>query len=380
MFAVFCALSTIMMVEAILTLRKVYRFRDFFRKEIKAPALTLDYNWPRVALLAPCKGLDVNLRENVESWLAQRYPDYKVFFIVESALDPALQILCEFPQAELLIAGPAQDCGQKVHNLRIAIDHVPLSYEAFAFVDSDCLLKPDWLQNLVTQIVRTPNHAATGYRWFTCQKNFGSLLRAVWNSSVLTLYEEEGKNNFAWGGSTAISRSTLESCRVPDFWEGTISDDYGLTNAMKSGGRLVHFVPGAIALTTDCVSLSGFLRWAFRQLLITRIYNPRLWFAALFFHCLWILWIATGLFHPLYFVPLFVIVQGIQGMKAEARLQCVSIGNRGLFWLAGPLIGLCNSILLFGTLFTRKVIWRGVEYILLSKYRMTIHPNRRSDA
>ena len=372
MFAFWCALSTIMLVEAILTLHKVRRFRDFFLREVHAESEILDPGLPRVALLAPCKGIDVNLRENVDSWFAQQYANYKVFFIVESESDPALEILGDFQQGELLISGQAQDCGQKVHNLKFAIDHVPLSYEVFAFVDSDCLLRPNWLQNLVAQIGKTPEHAVTGYRWFTCQQNFGSLLRAVWNSSVLTLYQEEGGNNFAWGGSMAITRSTLESCRVLEFWKGSISDDYGLTNAVKSCGRRVQFAPGAIAFTTDCESLTGFFRWAFRQLLITRIYNPRLWIAALLFHALWVLWIVTGLFYPLYFIPLFLIVQAFQAMKADARLQCVPIGNRTLFRLMGPVIGLLNSLLLFCTLCTRTVTWRGKEYVLLGKDRLIV--------
>jgi ceramide glucosyltransferase len=371
MFAFWCVLSTIMMVEAILTLHKVRRFRSFFLRVVNAAALDPE-RWPRVALLAPCKGVDVNLRDNIQSWFSQQYPDFRIFFIVESDLDPALPILSDFPQAELIIAGQARHCGQKVHNLRYAIDNLPGSYEVFAFVDSDCLLKPDWLRNLVSQLLKTPENAATGYRWFTFQKNFGSLLRAVWNSSVLTLYEEDGKRNFAWGGSMAITRSTFESCRVQEFWRGSISDDYGLTNAMISCGRSVQFVPGAIALTTDCETLAGFFRWAFRQLLITRIYNPRLWFAALLFHSFWMLWIATGLFYPLYFMPVFLIVQFLQAMKADARLLCVPIGNRFFFWLTGPLIGVCNSMLLFGTLVTRRVVWRGREYILISKDRLTI--------
>ena len=263
-------------------------------------------SWPTVALLAPVKGIDPGLDDNIRSWFAQEYSgEFKVFFVVESAEDPAVKILNEFPQATLLIASKASNCGQKVHNLQYAIEKIPASYEVFLFVDSDCLLMPDWMTNLVQKILDEPQNAATGYRWFTCQKDFGSLLRAVWNSSILTLNREDGKKNFAWGGSMAITRSAFESCQVMKEWKGSISDDYSLTIAMQKNGRCVRFVPGAIARTTDCENSGSFLRWAFRQLLITRIYYPQLWLSALLFHLAWFFWILIGTFYFSFFLPAF---------------------------------------------------------------------------
>jgi len=379
MFSIWCVLSAILFVEAVLSLRKTIRFRQFFRREFSRPHSEEGF-WPSVALLAPCKGFEENLRENIQSWFSQDYSgQYKIFFIVESETDPAVEILKEFSQGDLLIAGKALDCGQKVHNLLYAIKEIPSSYESFLFVDADCLLKPDWMRNLVECIKRNPEDAATGYRWFRCQKNFGSLLRAVWNSSILTLNEEDGKKNFAWGGSTAIARSTFEACKITDFWKGSVSDDYSLTLALQSKGRSVRFVPGAIIQTADCIGTVSFLKWAFRQLLITRIYYGQLWFFALLFHLAWLFWIFSGLFYLPYFLPVFLIVQSIQAWKADLRWQCVPIGNRLWFWLTGPLVGLCNSALLIGTLFTRKIVWRGVEYHLLGKNELKIIEERTED-
>jgi hypothetical protein len=157
-----------------------------------------------------------------------------------------------------------------------------------------------------------------------------------------------------------------------EAWHGSISDDYSLTIAVQSNGHFVQFVPGAVALTSDCESAFGFLHWAFRQLLITRIYYPQLWLSALLFHVVWLCWILIGISYAQIFVPVFFLVQVIQSIKADLRWQCVPIGNRVNFWLMGPLVGLCNSILLIATLFTRKVSWRGVEYTLLDKNRLEI--------
>src|SRR5262249_38596595 len=155
-----------------------------------------------------CKGVDPNLRENIRSWINQDYPDYHIFFIVESDSDPAIEILREFPTATLFIAGHATDCGQKIHNLRYAIDHLPVEFEVFAFVDSDANVKQDWLRALVSNLLDHPDEASTGYRWFLAN-DFASYLRAAWNAGVLTLFDAGGGRNFAWGGSMAIFRKTF---------------------------------------------------------------------------------------------------------------------------------------------------------------------------
>jgi cellulose synthase/poly-beta-1,6-N-acetylglucosamine synthase-like glycosyltransferase len=375
MYWVFLILSSILFMEGVLTLLKVLRFRRFFLRELGRKKIQ---RHPKVAIFAPMKGVDSGMRENIQSWFRQEYPDFKIFFICDELEDPAVEVIRTFPEGELIIAGKATDCGQKVHNLRFAIRKIAPEYEVFAFVDSDCNIKPDWLSNLVAQLVTDPDNAATGYRWFTNTGNAGSILRSAWNSSVLTLYREKGDDNFAWGGSTAIFRKTFESARVLEFWQGSISDDYSLTNALKASGRRVNFVPGSLAFTHDTIRLPQFLQWTFRQLLITRIYYPHLWSAAFVFHCAWILWIFSGLFFLPQFLVAFFVIQLIQGIKADLRWQCIrttgetSSAQRFYLWLLGPAVAFSNFLLTLSTIFTRGLKWRDVEYILLSRNRLIV--------
>ena len=370
MFWLFLALSAAILGEALWTLKSVAGFRRFFFRELTAAQNFHFEKWPKVALLAPCKGVEPGLRENIESWFRLDYPDFQIFFIVESENDPAMSVIQCFEKGVLLVAGISENCGQKVHNLKFAVERLPSEYAVIAFIDSDCFVRPDWLRNLVRSCLLDPQNAASGYRWFTEDQNFGSLLRSAWNSTVLTLFKEKGRDNFAWGGSTAISRDLFYESRVFDFWSGSISDDYSLTRALKTSGRRVNFVPGALALTRDSIAVVDFFSWAFRQLLITRIYHPGLWRAALAYHAGWFLWIATGLMFPVPFWILFLTVQMIQSVKADWRWRCVhaAIGSstklRICLWTFGPVIGFCNLLLLVSTIFTRTIHWRGVTYTL----------------
>ena len=367
-----------MILEAVATLFKVLRFHRFFIRESSSAIAEPPGGWPKVTVFAPCKGLDPGMRENIQSWFDLDYPDYKIFFLVDSKEDPALAVLADFPQGELIFTGKATDSGQKVHNLRVAVGLVPAEFEVLAFVDSDGMVKTDWLRKLVHCLLQQSGQAATGYRWFTNTSNFGSMVRSAWNASILTLYSKDGSGNFAWGGATAIFRKAFDSFRVLDFWKGSISDDYSLTNAVRAKGGRVQFVPAGIAFTHDSISFPDFLQWIFRQLLITRTYYPRLWTAAFAFHCAWVLWIVSGVFHFAYFLPAFVLVQFIQAFKADLRWQCIqqtgetTSRQRILFWFLGPVVGLCNSAVLLATLFTRKLRWRNVDYVLLGPNRLEV--------
>ena len=72
--------------------------------------------------------------------------------------------------------------------------------------------------------------------------------------------------------------------RVPDFWRDTVSDDFALTDAVHRAGLQIVFAPGAMAVSEGRTSGREFLAWARRQLTITRVYRPRLWWTALAAH------------------------------------------------------------------------------------------------
>lgn len=371
-------ITLIIVLEAILTSVKCFGFRRFFLRELHSSPRKPE-RWPRVALLAPCKGVDPNLEENIRSWLNQDYPDFQIFFVVESADDPAYSVLEELSPNPVLIAGFAEDSGQKIHNLRFAIQPLEPEFEVLAFVDSDAKVNPHWLRSMILKLHENPQGAVSGYRWFRVPSaSPGSNLRSIWNASVLTLYEPTGMKNFAWGGSMAIFRSVFFETSVLEFWKGSLSDDYGLTSALRAKQRPIHFVPRAMAATEEQSTMSEFLNWTSRQLLMTKLYHRSLWMQALLFHVFWFLWIALGIvLHPLWFVIAYAITHVAQAIKAEIRLSCArqvfgrdKIGHRIYYWIAPPVIAFFNLLFLIGNIFTRRVTWRGIQYDLTGRLKV----------
>ena len=50
---------------------------------------------------------------------------------------------------QILVAGNAQSCSQKNHNLLYCYRHLPADIEVMAFADSDACLRGNWLASIV---------------------------------------------------------------------------------------------------------------------------------------------------------------------------------------------------------------------------------------
>ena len=90
----------------------------------------------RIRVFCPCKGIDAEFEKNIRSILEQDYPNYEVTFIVESEHDAAHAALRNLGARNILVAGPARDCGQKVHNLAYAVTHEAAAADIYVFCDN----------------------------------------------------------------------------------------------------------------------------------------------------------------------------------------------------------------------------------------------------
>ena len=337
---------------------------------------------PRVVVFCPCRGIDPEFRKNIASIRDQDYPAFEVFFIVDSDDDPACRELRELGAA-VLVAGYAVDCGQKVHNLRYAVDHAPKSAEIFVFCDSDARYPRHWIRSLVAPLDEAEVAVSTGYRWYSLTTfHLSTLLRSVWNASVVTMLGNHDRN-FAWGGSTALRREVFDQIQVRNFWVGSISDDYGITRAARTAGRRIVFVPACLIPSYGDCGWKELLEFTTRQILITRIYDPRIWRTALiaqFFYCFvfWNLFIVMWNDFPA--AVMWVVLFGLSAGKAAIRLRAVRIvlpdgalsKYRWSYILLAPFIAVLFAYNLLRSALTRQLVWRQIHYNLLSPNRVVV--------
>jgi cellulose synthase/poly-beta-1,6-N-acetylglucosamine synthase-like glycosyltransferase len=369
------------------------RFASYVKRETSRP---LPEFTPFVSVIAPCRGLEDGLRENLAALFAQDYPAYEIVFVTDSADDPSLGVIQKLINAasfngrvstRVVIAGSAIDSGQKVHNLRAAVLETDPRGEVLVFVDSDARTDPNWLRSLVAPLADKRIGAATGYRWFIVNKGgFASQLRSVWNASIASALGERDDKNFCWGGSTAMRRSTFDQLQIRERWRGTVSDDFTMTRVLQEAKLPIHFVPACIVATFGDCAVGELLEFTNRQLKITRVYAPHLWkplligsllFCAVFFGGLFLVAARAILGLP-YALPLAltIVIYALGAAKAYLRLKAVmmilaeyknelakSLPAHLMLWPIASALYLFNAIV---AAFSRRISWRSITYELKS--------------
>lgn len=387
---VFYFFAAVLIWLSVLSLRGGFRYLAFVKNELNKPKADFA---PFASIIAPCRGLDAGLKENLAALFRQDYPDYEIVFVVDGKDDKAVfvieQLRLEFPQiqSKLVVAGKASESAQKVHNLRFAVGEVNVASKVFAFVDSDARPNPCWLRSLVAPLADEKIGAATGYRWFLSEKHhFSSELCSVWNASIASALGGEPNKNFCWGGSTAISRQTFEKINMRERWRGTLSDDFAVTRAMKENNLGIYFVPACLTAAIEDFGFDKMIEFTTRQMKITRVYAPHFWKASLAGGIIFSLTFWTGVFLTIYLalsgaafaLPLILIlvIFALGAGKAYLRLEAVKLAlpqykkelarsffSQTILWCLTPPIYLYNGL---AAAFSRKIVWRGIVYEMKS--------------
>ena len=258
------------------------------RRYVRSCMRTLDQRLAkgRALVLAPCKGANVELEENLRALFCQDYGDYEIALIVEDAADAAAWVIRRLMAAHptvasrLIVAGRAAAGGQKVHNLRAATAELAAEIRALVFVDSDARPRPEWLRLAMARLAEPGVAAATGYRWFVPERTSLAhcLLYGV-NSTIMSLFSRDNRC-LVWGGSWAIRRDIFDQIGLHRAWEGTSSDDLVASRELRRAKCLVRFEPACVNASPLDASFGQAISFLRRQYLITRQYAPGWWLAA----------------------------------------------------------------------------------------------------
>ncbi len=238
---------------------------------------------PPATVIVPVKGHDEGLRENLAALASLDYPDYELIVTAHSAEDIPAGVLPARVKVVLAHSTASSAC-EKVQNLMAAVRASRKSSVVLAFADSDGRVTRGWLRALSAPLAEPGVGASTGYRWFLPDPpDFWSLLRGVWDAVAAGMLGA-GDNRFAWGGATAIRKEVFFEARVPEFWADALTDDYTLSAAVHAAGLRIAYAPGALTPCGEHITAGRFFGWIHRQMALTRLYAPRLWWPGLIAH------------------------------------------------------------------------------------------------
>ena len=191
--------------------------------------------------------------------------NYEIYFSLATSLDPALKIIERVKAASqrpvhIVIAGPAEDCGEKVHNLRRAVESLPDKFRSPRLHRFRCAS--------AARLAEQAGRAAAGSRASarpppiaglfpaarSARADLPSALASAWNALGRHACSAGPRKISAGAAAPPFAARPSTMSRVLEAWEGAISDDFALTHALeerRQAHRLLRRMSGGHAASLD---------------------------------------------------------------------------------------------------------------------------------
>ena len=340
---------------------------------------------PPVTLLKPVCGLEKNLRVNLRSACLQDYPDYQVVYSVQRADDPALELLSELERqfgperVTVVITSVTVGVNGKVNNLAGALPHA--RHETLVISDSDVLLRPDFLRQIVAPLADPEVGAvSTFFRGCDAGPWYEHLEQLTLNAdqfSMAMVASATGLVDFCFGASTALTKTTLT--RIGGF-EGLgdfLVEDTEMGRRVRALGKRLIDIPYLVDTTID---LGGKGHWWQKQTYWeqnSRVALPYLFAASLLLRTVPLALLfaalrgadAVGLW-----VLGWALLLRVAAVAAVLGLALRDYAGLRRLWLV-PIKDVLSVVWFVRAFVSSRVIWRGTEMSLGRDGRLTALPS-----
>lgn len=240
---------------------------------------------PRVAVIVPVTGDHPGMREAVASLIDQDYPDCLFVFATAVADDPAVALVRgvagDDDRVLLVMAGRAERCGQKNHNILAGI-RAASTAEIFVFCDSSHVADRHFVTNLAAPIVRGDAPMTSGFHKIVPGDGATGTIGMATTCMALHLLQPIRAITQPWGGAMAISRPAFVRFKLQELWGANIVDDFSMGPHLHRFGVAAWPVAAAcLATPLAGVSLARWDDWLTRQLLYLKFCIPPGWLVSI---------------------------------------------------------------------------------------------------
>ena len=357
-----------------LALVGVIRFRSDARQQFSS--VPDDNHLPSVSVLKPVHGLEARLKENVESFFLQDYPDYEILFAADEANDAALDVVREvcarYPhiRSRVLVTGALWP-NPVVHSFHCMAEAA--THDILVTTDSDVEVSPRYLREIVPPMLDPKVGMVTCVYRGKNAAGFFSALTAIGMSvemtaGVLVANLLEGMK-FGLGPTTVIRKDSLASIGGYAALQDYIAYDFAIGNLIaKAGYRVIlsgHVIDHVVNQKSFLRMWQNQLRWA----QTTRYSRPKGHFG-------------SGLIFAIPYGLLGLVSAGLLGhWTIGALLLTVAVVNRlAEAWLVGwmvvrdsqvrrapwlyPLRDLLGFLVWFASYLNLRYVWRDSRFEL----------------
>ena len=253
----------------------IWSASQFHTEQIRARGSSKTASFtPPISILKPLKGTDPGMYESFRSHCLQDYPQYEILFGVSDANDPALQLVeqlkKEFPATEIrtIVCEKILGTNVKVSNLAQMLPQA--RYEHLIVNDSDILVEPDYLRNVVAPLANEKIGLVTCLYRGHASPTLGSRLESLGISTdfaagVLTARYLENGIRFGMGSTLAFRRKDLQSIGGFESLLDYLADDYQIGYKLAAAGKEVKLSETVVQTSVSDYSFRDFwrhqLRW-----------------------------------------------------------------------------------------------------------------------
>ena len=254
-----------------LALLGVIRFRADARKQFSS--IPDDAGLPPVSVLKPVHGLEAQLKENIESFFRQDYPDYEILFAADEADDAALEVVREVCARYPHIRSRVLITGTPWPNPVVYAFHCMAevaAHDILVTTDSDVEVDPRYLREIVPPLLDPQVGMVTCvYRGKNAAGFFSGLtaigMSVEMTAGVLVANLLEGMK-FGLGPTTVVRKDSLASIGGYTALRDYIAYDFAIGNLMaKAGYRVVlsgHIIDHIVNQASFQRMWQNQLRWA----------------------------------------------------------------------------------------------------------------------
>jgi ceramide glucosyltransferase len=249
----------------------VIQFRSEARRQLRSAPDSA--HLPSVSVLKPVHGLEARLKENIESFFRQDYPDYEILFAADEADDPALDVVREvcarYPhiRSRVLVTGTPwpNPVVYAFHCMAEAAAH-----DILVTTDSDVEVGTQYLREIVPPLLdRKVGMVTCVYRGKNAAGFFSGLtaigMSVEMTAGVLVANLLEGMK-FGLGPTTAVRKDSLASIGGYSALKDYIAYDFAIGNLIaKAGCRVVlsgHVIDHVVNQKSFRQMWQNQLRWA----------------------------------------------------------------------------------------------------------------------
>lgn len=353
-----------------------------------APADDLNFA-PPVSILKPVKGLDHQAYKNFASFCQQDYPEYELLFAVADPADEVLSVIeqlkQEYPHIQIrVLIAPDHGTNHKASLLHTLAQRA--HHQVLVASDSDMRVTPDYLRRVVAPLGDRQVGLVTcpykGENPLTFTARLEALHMGVTFLPSVLVGQRVLKMRFAMGATVALRKKDLNQiggfAAIADY----LADDYQLGVRIANLGLRVHLsdyiVASILGATTFSEQWHREVRWAHCNRVSRPLEYPGI-----------LLSFSTPLAFTILLVSAFSTL-GWWTLATSLTLRWTvgwlitgttkdEEGRRWLFWL--PIRDMLSAMIWCAGFLSRRVIWRGEQFVLRSDGRLVpVESHRQAEA